>query len=541
MSDGIKLIKRKRLIIGISIGLSVLILGIILLLVFGREEESVKKDDKQEEETEEVVEDKKELLPLYVNDSKTDKVSIYSTRVKLYSMDIDSGSDIVEESSYDGYYVTKVDGVYYLKRKQRVVSKLTESNNFVLYRDKKDADSKYIGVKVNSDDNIEFTTLDNDTYGSGYTLDSNGEKYLSIIYNVNTGKNSTFIDDSIVSVISGNNNNHYSIFKDKMYLLKEDFTIIDTHDYEIIGDVSSDEMGLTISSNSSKYIVVTKDEKYGLMDYNGKVVLDTIYDDLLMVDDNLALAIKDGKHGVIDANNNVVIDFKYDGIRSIGDYYVVVVGKKLGVINKSGQEVVSINIDILVEYSFSLSGANNFYTYYDGEDIIVEYYVPNSKEEYDRNYLVIYKDKTYEIKEENIDKYYNFSEKYYYVDSSNDKVLFYDQDKILLGEIECGSAYGFEFRNSEIMSFVCFTSDTEEKYFNVKTKKEVDSFDEDSLEYNEVGILKVFDFDDRKHVVDTNGELIFRLSINDKITYVCDNYYKIERENKTIEYYKVNV
>ncbi len=541
MSDGIKLIKRKRLIIGISIGLGVLILGIILFLVFGKKEDKVKKEETKEETKEEIVEEDKELLPLYVNSTKTDKLSIYSTRVKLYSVDIDCGSDIVEKSSYDGYYVTKVDGVLYLKRKQRVVSKLSKSDNFVLYRDKKDADSKYIGVKVNSEDYVEFTTLDNDTYGSGYTLDSNGEKYLSIIYNINTGKNSTFEDDSIVSVVDGNNNKYYSLYKDKMYLLKEDFTIIDTNDYEIIGDVSGGEMGLTLSSNSSKYIVMTKDGKYGLIDYGGKVVIDATYDDLLMVDDNLALAIKDGKYGVIDANNNVVIEFKYDGIRSIGDYYVVVLGKKLGVINKSGQEVVSINIDILVEYSSTLSGANNFYAYYDGENIIVEYYVPNSKEEYDRNYLVIYKDKKYEIKKEYIHKYYNFSEKYYYVDSSSDKVLFYDQDNVLLGEVSCGSAYGFEFRNSEVMSFVCFTTDTEEKYFNVVTKEEITSFDEEDINYEDVGELRVFDVNDRKHVVNVNGELIFRLSINDKITYVCDNYYKIVRENKTVEYYKVTV
>lgn len=541
MSDVIKLIKRKRIIIGISIGVGVLILGIILLIVFGKKEDKVKIEEEKEVVKEEIKEEEKEFLPLYINSTKTDKVSIYSTRVKLYSMDIDSGSDIVEKSSYDGYYVTKVDGVYYLKRKQRVVSKLSKSDNFVLYRDKKDANSKYIGVKLNDEDYIEFTTLDNDTYGSGYTLDSNGEKYLSIIYNVNTGKNSVFEEDTIVSVIDGNNNKHYSLYNDEIYLLKEDFTIIENNDYQIIGDVSGDEIGLTVSSNSSKYIVVTKDEKYGLMDYDGKVVIDTLYDELAMVDDNLALAIKDKKYGVIDANNNVVIDFKYDGIRSIGDYYVVVLDEKLGVINKSGQEVVSINIDILVEYPSTLSGANNFYAYYDGEDIIVEYYVPNSKEEYDRNYLVIYKDKKYEIKKELIHKYYNFSEKYYYVDSSDNKVLFYDQDNVLLGEIGCDSAYGFEFRNTEVMSFVCFTNDTSEKYFNVVTKEEITSFDEGELEYEEIGDLKVIDINDRKHVVNASGELMFRLSINDKITYVCDNYYKIIREDKMVEYYKVNI
>ena len=96
--------------------------------------------------------------------------------------------------------------------------------------------------------------------------------------------------------------------------------------------------------------------------------------------------------------------------------------------------------------------------------------------------------------------------------------MFYDQDDKVLGEVKCKNAYGFEFRNSEVMSFVCFTDDTEEKYFNVITKEEVESYDEDNFEYVDIGDLKVFEFGDRKHVVSVSGELIFRLSINDKIS-----------------------
>jgi hypothetical protein len=128
MSKGIELIKRKRMIIGISIGVGLVVLGVILFLVFNKKDESLKKEDKKEEEKE-VVEEKQELLPLYVNDIKTDKVSIYSTRVKLYSEDIDSGSDVVEDASYGGYYVTKLDGVYYLKRNAELIHPLPPSNS----------------------------------------------------------------------------------------------------------------------------------------------------------------------------------------------------------------------------------------------------------------------------------------------------------------------------------------------------------------------------------------------------------------------------
>ena len=64
----------------------------------------------------------------------------------------------------------------------------------------------------------------------------------------------------------------------------------------------------------------------------------------------------------------------------------------------------------------------------------------------------------------------------------------------MLGEVECRGAYGFEFRDTDVMSFICFSENTDERYFNVKTKQEVESFDGDVLEYGDVGELKKFVF-----------------------------------------------
>ena len=113
MSKGIELIKRKRLIIGISIGVGLVVLGVILFLVFNKKDESLKKENKKEEEKE-VVEEKQELLPLYVNDIKTcildSKYKNFKTKATIR---VDAGgsiSNIIEQlaiqMSSEYYYNT---------------------------------------------------------------------------------------------------------------------------------------------------------------------------------------------------------------------------------------------------------------------------------------------------------------------------------------------------------------------------------------------------------------------------------------------------
>jgi len=62
------------------------------------------------------------------------------------------------------------------------------------------------------------------------------------------------------------------------------------------------------------YYHVIKDDKFGLADKKGNIIIPIMYDDfLIIVGDNL-VTFKDGKAGVIDFNNNIVKPFVYEQI-----------------------------------------------------------------------------------------------------------------------------------------------------------------------------------------------------------------------------------
>lgn len=542
MNEVIKKKKRKTIIISVVVILLIICLieGIYLLI---NHSNKIDDEDNQIENNDDVVIDD----DIYINLNRVEKVSTLSEREKLYSKDINSGDDEVIDYTYDGYYITKVDDAYYLKRNKNVVSKIEETENFVLYKDKNDSNSKYVAVKYVGSEIFEFTSLDNDTYASGWTNDSKTLDNYSIIFNVHTGEYKKFVDNEMISIIYNNNDEHYMMWSDKSYLLSnKDFSIVDTGEYEIVGDSFAEQEVLGLFSNSSKYIVAMKDSKYGLIDYNGKVVIEAMYEDLYTISDDLLYACKDGKYGIINSSNETIIEFKYDSIVAIDNYYVVLIGTKLGVLDKTGKEVVPVDIDILVEESDDHSVVTDFFAYHRESKIVVEYYDPDSNgDEYNSNYIIIDQDGKYEKRDDITNKYYNFSESYYYIKEKDDVVSFYDQEDNLLGDIKCGGAYDFNFVDQENLSFICFSNDTEVKYFNVKDKKEVteEEIDDRYDEFEYVGELAVFEIDSKKIVISfaTNGELIFRLDKDDNISFICDNYYKVTRSNGKIEYYKLNL
>lgn len=65
-----------------------------------------------------------------------------------------------------------------------------------------------------------------------------------------------------------------------------------------------------------------KNDKYGLIDYNGKKITDSIYEEITSVPykEGEILAKKDGKYGVINNKGVTLIDFEYDEIKGDGFY-----------------------------------------------------------------------------------------------------------------------------------------------------------------------------------------------------------------------------
>ena len=104
------------------------------------------------------------------------------------------------------------------------------------------------------------------------------------------------------------------------------------------------------------------DNKYGLIDFNGKVIVKPNYDEINSFDYNegLLLVKKDGKYGIININGVTVINTEYDKIDSDGYYEDnetkskksgFIVGKnqdnstKYGYINRNAEKLLDIKYD----------------------------------------------------------------------------------------------------------------------------------------------------------------------------------------------------
>lgn len=97
---------------------------------------------------------------------------------------------------------------------------------------------------------------------------------------------------------------------------------------------------------------VCKDGKYGVTDFNGKIIVECEYDSLeaLKGVDNVLLTKKNGKYGIIDNVGTVIIDNKYNAIEPISnryeDGYIVKDDKgKYGVISYSKSVVLENKFD----------------------------------------------------------------------------------------------------------------------------------------------------------------------------------------------------
>ena len=89
-------------------------------------------------------------------------------------------------------------------------------------------------------------------------------------------------------------------------------------EYEGVTALQTSELNLDFEKNVLRF---RKDDKYGLIDYDGNIVVSASYDELTSLKNRPGeiLAKKSDKVGVLDAHGQIKIELKYDSI--IGDEY----------------------------------------------------------------------------------------------------------------------------------------------------------------------------------------------------------------------------
>lgn len=94
-------------------------------------------------------------------------------------------------------------------------------------------------------------------------------------------------------------------------------------------------------------LLVKKEGKCGLVNNEGKIILDTIYTEItnLGKDNSSGYIVKndEGMYGIVGTSKNVILENKYEDIEKVygNDLYVVTQDGKQKVINKEGQDVLT--------------------------------------------------------------------------------------------------------------------------------------------------------------------------------------------------------
>lgn len=117
--------------------------------------------------------------------------------------------------------------------------------------------------------------------------------------------------------------------------------------------------GFTGRFEGNYAIVQAKDSKYGVIDKNGNVVVDFIYDDLKNLNENFVIYKKDAKYGFIDIVKNKKSDAVFDNIKTFKEGLAgAEVNKKWGFIDKNGKYIVEPRYYDVANFSEGLAAVS---------------------------------------------------------------------------------------------------------------------------------------------------------------------------------------
>lgn len=193
----------------------------------------------------------------------------------------------------------KLSGIYFFNN--------SNTGEWVLYSEKsKKASARYRYSKPKYDDRLSYyggkSDPENPYFKYGYRKVEKADSSVN------------FIDTSFVEVFKKNVVNGMPVSRElfvvydpsgKAALLRKDGTIIVPHIYYAIEN--SGWPGYYIASVASNSYTRYK----GLIDQAGKIILDTIYQEIKLLDKGRFILTQNGKSGVIDVNNNVVLPYEY--------------------------------------------------------------------------------------------------------------------------------------------------------------------------------------------------------------------------------------
>jgi len=152
---------------------------------------------------------------------------------------------------------------------------------------------------------------------------------------------------------------------------------------------------IAYSQQSKDLAAVKKDNKWGAINAEGKMVIPCIYDVMEITCSDLIAVKKDGKFGFINDENTVKIALQYDSVSGFYEHKAVVrKGNKFGFINEEGELIIDYKFDKADIFSEGLAGVkiDNLWGFCDSQGNIVIQPVYDEVHAFNGNYCIAEKD-----------------------------------------------------------------------------------------------------------------------------------------------------
>lgn len=253
-----------------------------------------------------------------------------------------------------------------LTSKPKTKEVTTAETYFSVYTDGKwgviDNTGKYI-VNATYDEMIIIPDKNKDLFICTYNADYDNETYSTMAIDKS---NSTILNDyQNIEAIS--NSNLSEIWYESNVLKFEKngkYGLIDFNGKLIL---EAEYDNIYAMQGIKKNIIIEKDGKKGLVNTSmGEIIINPMYDEISTLSDsyeNGYIVVLDGKYGLVGADAKVIFDPIYDEIKhtSSNEYYVVVKEGKLQVVNTSGEPKLTEGFDQIIDINgdniiFSING-----------------------------------------------------------------------------------------------------------------------------------------------------------------------------------------
>lgn len=267
----------KTLIIILTIG-ALLIVGALIFREYSNKKEDV--EEPYKESSYDTLEDiMKDYMVTSIEENSYYKVLSYKDRtsdITYYGM-VDSNDNIIEKFNNIN--------TYKLYNHNGTATKFYVVNDTILKYDKEVINENIDSIYSLEDSIVVVNEQNKNITYSYYNLDK-------------------VLDHEVKGILYGLNNSR-AIFKtdDLFYLINTDTYEILSKDYAKLGDFISNYY----TNNDYDYLTFMENDKYGIIDINGNVVIDAMYDNLSVIS-NGYFAYTDNTSYLINKNNEVLLN-----------------------------------------------------------------------------------------------------------------------------------------------------------------------------------------------------------------------------------------